>query len=211
MKMVKQENMYMRGNIIKVLKQEGWFDYLNEPRSIVDVANHFQYKDFNFLERIINVLLSDGTLEQVTVDTYRVHQPLDESWIEPPYFPKAALSIYEIYSSSIPKKLHMEPVSFSGGLNLFNWDDALIDHSYEQARRAAFTYTNAWKKSGKFLDVGCGNGWGTSAIWTYFYDRGAYDKKCGAEIWGIDVDEKLLNIAQAEFAKNSATEGNGCS
>lgn len=89
-------------------------------------------------------------------------------------------------------------------MNTFNWDDALQLKMYEQIRRAAFRYANATKRRGAILDVGCGSGHSTAAIWSYYYHEKAFESGEPIEIYGLEYDSNLLRIAEEEFVLNAS-------
>ena len=53
----------------------------------------------------------------------------------------------------------------------------------------------------KFLDLGCGNGYNTTQIWHEFYQRNLHER---TQIYGIDPDKSLLEIASEEFIQRLA-------
>ncbi len=201
-KKVKVQNAkFFRGNIIKVVKREGWFEFLDEPHSAEELAEYCGYTDIKFLQEILDIMAADGTLRKTEGNKYQTARPIDESWVLPEIFTEAWTDIWQSYANKLPERLRGSYVKFTGGFNVFNWDDVLALKAYETTRRAAFAFSGAWNKPGKFLDVGCGNGWGTSAIWSYYYKRKHIRENSPLEIHGIDIDENLLNIAQEEFPR----------
>ncbi len=201
MKIKKQNNLFFRGNIIKVLKKEGWFDFLDEPRTLEELADNFGYTDVKFLKEILEVMVQDGTLRKVDNAKYQTIRPLDERWMLPDILSETWTEIWQGYAEKLPERLRGKYVHFTGGLNVFNWDEVLALEVYERTRRAAFAFSGAWNKPGSLLDVGCGNGWGTSAIWSYYYKRKHVRDGSPLKITGIDIDDNLLNIAQEEFPR----------
>lgn len=192
----KQIDEFFFGIIMEKLEREGWFDFLEGGKSIEDLAEHFGYTDNVFLNRMLETFLDDGVL--------KMENGLlglgDVSYtVEPPtIFSESLIDIWKNHAEFIPNRLKGQYLEFTSGINLFNWDDALATKMYEQIRRSAFAFTGALKRRGKFLDVGCGNGFGTAAIWNYYYSQGKINSN-GLQIHGIDPSEHLLEIAKEEF------------
>ena len=103
-------------------------------------------------------------------------------------------------AAAIPSRLKGQYTTFSDEMNTFNWDDTLGLKMYEQIRKAAFRFTHALKRRGTFIDVGCGSGVGTAAIWGYYYKMGAFDSDTPVKIYGLEYDPNLKQIAEEEFA-----------
>ncbi|MEM2143240.1 MAG: methyltransferase domain-containing protein [Candidatus Thorarchaeota archaeon] len=200
-KVIKEQvDTFFRGNVLGVLREEGWFDYLKEPRTFTEIASAFSYTDMEYLGLILDVLVEDGVLQ---MENDRYHFPLRDisfDWCQPRVFSEAMVELWVDHARAIPDRLRGKYMNFNSGLNLFNWDDALTSRAYEQGRRASFALAGVLKKPVRFLDVGCGNGRGTSAIWTYYYKRGHFQDP-RMQIVGIDPDEKLLTIAREEFPR----------
>lgn len=194
----KDIDTFFRGNVIRSLKQEGWFEFLENERSFEEIIEKFNYIDSIFLNEVLDTLVSDKTLLRTNNNKYILIKPLNEDWILPRIFNEAIVEIFKGYAESIPSRLKNEFFEFSGGFSLYNWDDTLGSKMYRQIRKSAFAYSSVSKKKGNFLDVGCGNGYGTAAIW-YDYFKAGLIKKNAIKIVGIDYNEDLLNIAREEF------------
>ncbi|NWF96878.1 MAG: class I SAM-dependent methyltransferase [Candidatus Thorarchaeota archaeon] len=204
----KEIDVFYRGNILGVLRNEGWFDYLQRPRTAVDLAAAFRYTDMEFLEYILNVLVDDGVLSRNGDEYVFQEGQVSFEWDFPSCFDISMRELWVDHARAIPDRLRGKFISFTGGLNLFNWDDALSNRLYEQIRRAAFSFADALERPVRFLDVGSGNGRGTAAIWSYYYGRGYFHDGTKMHIVGIDPSERLLSIARAEFPK-MVSEYNG--
>ncbi|MCF2137727.1 MAG: class I SAM-dependent methyltransferase [Candidatus Thorarchaeota archaeon] len=198
-KIRKDVDAYYRGNVIRVLRDEGWFEYLLRPRTIDDMLSHFGYSDPEFLDYLLGILVEDGILHQVDGNRYQSEEHIEDGWVLPAPFKGTMDDLWQDHARAIPDRLRGRPLTFTGGMNLFNWDDALSSQLYEQIRRTAFALTNAWNKPGAFLDVGSGTGWGTAAIWTYYYTRGHMYEGSPFRIVGIEPNDRLLTIARDEF------------
>ncbi len=194
----KELEEFSRGNIIKILEKEGWFEYLKQQRTLEEMKRMFSYDDSEFLEYVLEVLVRDKTLEKMENGSYKLNEPLDKSWIVPSIFDDQIESLWTGFANFIPKRLHGQYYEFTGGFNLFSWDNALNNNMYDHIRNSAFAYISGLNNCKTFLDVGCGNGFGTSAIWSYFIKNFGKNK---VEITGLDRDQDLLNIAMNEFER----------
>lgn len=192
----KEVDKFFRGNIIRVLDKEGWFVFLQEPQSIDEIATYFQYSDKIFLKNVLDTLVHDKTLKVLENTLYQINAPVDTSWAIPRVFSESLKDICINYAEWLPNRLNARFDKFTGGINLFNWDDALSSHLYAQMRASAFAFSGALSKSGKFLDIGCGNGFQTAAIWLAYLNQ---NKIQSMKIIGMDVNENLLEIARNEF------------
>ncbi len=193
--------------MLRVLEKEGWKDFFVVPRSIDEVMDHFSYTDNEFIMDIINALLSDKTMTKLKDGKYQVLKPLQANGVNfPDIFTKSITDIMSEYADAVPNRLRGEYIDFSGAINLFNWDDVLINYAYEAIRRAAFAFTpEVLNKPGYFLDGGCGTGVGTSAIWLYYYKKGHIHPQTKFKIYGIDNDKNFIEIAKNEFDRIAAS------
>ncbi len=199
----KELNLFFRGNVIRILKEEGWFEFLSVPRTAQEMLEHFEYQDGTFLKEVLDTLVSDGTIQRLNDEKYQFIPPLDEGWVIPRIFTESMVEIWKLHAQAIPERLKSNYIDFSSGINLFNWDDVLTDKLYEQIRRAAFAFSRALSRRGNFLDVGCANGHGTAAIWSYYFKKGSIRKNdADIHIIGLDPDENLLVIAKEEFHRH---------
>ena len=189
---------FTRGNVIKILDKEEWFEYLKEPRTMEELMGNYGYSDKEFLKHILEVLVKDKALNRLENQKYKTLEPLDKSRVVPSIFDEQIESLWTGFANYLPERLHGKYYEFSGGFNLFKWDNALNNNMYDHIRNSAFAYVSGLNKCKKFLDVGCGNGFGTSAIWSYFIKKNNLNK---VEVIGIDRDQDLLNIATNEFER----------
>ncbi|MFX0095494.1 MAG: class I SAM-dependent methyltransferase [Candidatus Hodarchaeota archaeon] len=193
---------FPQANIVRVFKKEGWFTYLDTPRTVTELAEKFHYTKLAFLQELVDALLAGKTLKKVEGSKIQTVHPLNDSYNIPHFFNEGIKAILETFANAIPDRLRGKYLEFSGGTNLFNWDEALEGQMYHTFRDAAFAYSDAINQSGKFLDIGCGNGIETIEIWLRYYHKNYLTTpiKDPVEIVGMDVDENLLRIAKDEFA-----------
>lgn len=202
----KDIDTFYRGNIVRVLATEGWISFLKEPRTVDEIMDHFQYTDKNFLELILHAFVADNSLKIVNKSTYVFNEPVNTEWVLPAIFDEQMKDLWWNFSNFIPQRLKGKYYDFSGGFNLFNWDNVLSNKMYSQIRKSAFSYINGLHKDGSFLDVGSGNGYGTASIWSSFYKKNPNKM---IKVVGLEQDDNLLEIAQEEFermAKNITGE-----
>jgi ubiquinone/menaquinone biosynthesis C-methylase UbiE len=190
-------NIFWRGNIIRVLAIEGWFKYLDEPKNILDILKYFDYSDEKFLKTLLDILVKDKTLSFAN-NEYTIIKPLNTTWVLPSVFDDRMKDLWWEFADFIPLRLKGKYYDFSGGFSLFNWDNILSNTMYSQIRKSAFAFVNGLKKSGNFLDIGSGNGYGTTAIWSLFLAKNAIDK---IKIIGLEQDTNLLDISVSEFER----------
>ncbi len=48
----KDVEIFYRGNVIKALKKEGWFEYFKNNHTLQELAEKYQYTDLEFLKEI---------------------------------------------------------------------------------------------------------------------------------------------------------------
>lgn len=198
---VREAQLFYKGNVIKVLEKEGLFEFLKEPKSTVEIIERFKYTDFDLLSVALNLLRKDKILE-LTNDLKFKAKP-ENIGTYPSSSRLLSEALKEImlnYIEGFPDRLRGIYADFTAGFNLFNWDDALTDALYEKFRRAAFIYSGALKKEGSFLEIGCGTGYSTAAIFNYYIQKNLIYPGTQMQIVGIEPDEGLLEIASNEFS-----------
>ncbi len=197
-KLSKETNSFYRNIVVEVLQREGWFTFLEEPRSLDEIAKNFDYIDKDYLNEILVALLSDDTIIR-REDKYETKGPIVIENIKPQIFNEAIMDYSKGYANSIPDRLKGKYHLVTTGYNLFNMDDALSLQMYKTMRRSAFAFGNVLDLEGKFLDIGCGNGIGTADIWTMYFKNNYFNHHKQIEIYGIDVNSDMLKIAEEEF------------
>ncbi|MBN2230359.1 MAG: class I SAM-dependent methyltransferase [Candidatus Thorarchaeota archaeon] len=197
---VKMVHEYHQALSVNAMRREGWFDYMRMPQTVEDLMDHFGYTDFPYLMKFLDAFVHDGILIREN-GTYRTNGPIAEYPINPPdIFNAGILQVHADALNAVPNRLKGVYTTFSDEMNTFNWDDTLQLKMYDKIRKAAFRFTDALKRSGTFLDVGCGNGVGTAAIWGYYYKKGVFTSNNPVKIYGLEYDPNLMQIADAEFA-----------
>lgn len=192
---------FYRGNILNALDKDAFFEFLDESHTLVEIANHFHYVDYDLLQEVLTALVKDKSLSLDTDLKYKSIRPLKNGWVKPQLFNEGMIEIFQSLGNALPDRLKGKYHEFTSGFDLYNWDDALANKVYTQIRNCALAYAGIDGKKGKFLDVGCGNGNATAAIWARFYRKNMIYPGSPMKFVGIDPDENLLNIAQAEFSR----------
>jgi ubiquinone/menaquinone biosynthesis C-methylase UbiE len=205
-KLSKEVNDFYKNTVVKMLKNEGWFDYLIEPKSVDEILSHFGYTDKEFLMEILNPLVEDGILNTIE-GKYQASKEISIREIRPKLFNDGNIELSINYINAIPERLRGNYYCSTSGINLFNLDDLLTTKMYRTIRKAVFAFTDAIKKEGNFLDLGSGNGIGTAHIFSMYMQKGYFDKpNVKHKIHGVDVSADLVQIAQQEFLQKVKQE-----
>jgi ubiquinone/menaquinone biosynthesis C-methylase UbiE len=157
---------------------------------------------------VLNKVLEGFRKDELLVlegDTYRTNGIINEFPIEPPSIWGPGLQqISSDGAAAFPDRLRGVCTTFSDEMNTFNWDDSLQLKMYEQVRKAAVVYAGALKRRGKLVDIGCGNGISTAALWSYYYKDGAFEKGNPLKMYALEYDPNLKQIAEEEFVSCAA-------
>jgi ubiquinone/menaquinone biosynthesis C-methylase UbiE len=195
---------YYRGLIVNVFRKEGLFDFMVIPQTVQNIADHFGYTEIELLNKVLEGFRKDEILVKEG-ETYRPNGSVHEFPIEPPsIFGTGLQEIFSDGAASFPNRLKGVYTTFSDEMGTFNWDDSLQLKMYEQIRKAAVRYSGALKRRGKIVDIGCGNGVGTAALWSYYYLKGAFETGEPVQMYALENDPNLKEIAEAEFAMSAA-------
>lgn len=196
----KEVDTFYRGNIIRVLKEEGWFKYLSEPRSLEDIASQFNYTDTELLQEILDVLLADQTLLEDGQQKYSVNEPLNEEWVAPRLFNESLQGASIADAEFLPKRLRTgDYLPFAEGGKLFDWENAFLNDLYFTIREAAFKFAGEPKEACQFLNIGCGAGYETAHVWWKYFQKGLVNDRM--KITAVDPDSSFIKIAKAEFPR----------
>ncbi len=196
----KEVRSYYRALSVKSLRKEGWFDFMTIPRSIEEIADHFGYVDMEFLRKYLEAYSNDKILIKEE-GKYRTNGIVEDfPAIPPDLFGPGLAQLTADAANNIPQRLKGNHITFHDEMNVFNWDDALSMKMYECLRMAAFKFSDALSRRGTFIDVGCGSGVGTAAIWGYYYKKGAFKSGDPVKIYALEHDPNLKRIAEEEFA-----------
>jgi ubiquinone/menaquinone biosynthesis C-methylase UbiE len=195
---------FYRGNVVNALNKEGFFEFLDKPHSVMEIASHFNYTDHVILDEMLTALTRAKLVSLDSDLKYKAIRPLKDGWVKPRLFNDVMVQVLQSFGNAIPDRLRGKYHAFSSGLDLYNWDDTLSNKVYTQMRKCAVAYAGIENMKGKFLDVGCGNGYSTAAIWAMYAKKGMFHPGSPMRFVGIDPDDNLLNIAQEEFSRFAA-------
>ncbi|MHA1214539.1 MAG: class I SAM-dependent methyltransferase [Candidatus Hodarchaeales archaeon] len=198
-KMFRDVHHFFKAIVLEVLVDMNFFSDLSTPKSFFELSQNYNVKDEEYLKLILETLVTDGFLTH-NDGVYQTKRHPEPVVVKPSFFNDSIADLLKAYARNIPQRLQGRRLEFSEGITLFDWDDALSTKMYEVIRRAPFTYVNPFKKPGKLVDIGCGNGYGTAAIWLYHLKRGLFYPGTKVKIYGIEPDKGLLEIAKEEFA-----------
>lgn len=193
--------------VIKSLLEINLFEFLNEPKAIAEITNKFNFTDIEFTNLILETLVTENYLQKNGdgfQNTKFLTETIDNMDRKLAVLQKLSFfqDAFEHYSNAIPKRMNgIMMTNFTDKKSTFTWDEVLKNPMYEHLRQATLAFGNALDKTGKFLDVGCGNGNGTIKIWKAYFNKGRFSEKSDQtiELFGIDPSEELLTIAQEEF------------
>ncbi len=207
-KLDKEVNNFYRNIVVQVFQKEGWFDFLSKPHSIDEIATEYHYTDRKLLETILETLVQDRTLEK-NYGYYNVVHPLTIHDIKPKLLNQGNIDLSLSFVNFLPERLRGKFYTSTSGFNLYNFDDALTNNLYKQVRKSVLAFTGAINKEGNFLDLGTGSGNGISNIFSLYLKKGAFDREnVAVRLYGIDVDQSLMNIAEEEFFNRVHEETN---
>jgi ubiquinone/menaquinone biosynthesis C-methylase UbiE len=202
-KLRKDIDAFFKGNIIATFESIGLFEFLRTPRSREEVRDFVHATDETLLNQVLTAFVSSKILKNSNGEYY-LNQIIPNSAPKPQIFEDSLVELFQNYAGALPGRLQGKYVSFASGINLYDWDDALTSKMYTQVRKSAFAFADVTRKPAYFLDVGCGNGYATTAIWYEYFQEGHFQNGNRMQIFGIDPDENLVNIAQGEFARRFA-------
>lgn len=209
--------------ILALNKEINFFSFLEQQQSFDTINEHFGFKNTVYVRLLLDTYAKHGYLDKnddtyIITDEYRetVKNP-DQKLLFFKYLPHYRTAIEQyLYIMPLKMKSSDQVVQFMDNNKkdqnkekekekekekTFIWDLNLTKNSmYEKLRYNTMIFGGLFKRQGKFLDVGCGNGNGTLNIWKYYLDRGYFvnsEKKI--QLYGIDPSQPLLDIAQKEF------------
>ena len=194
----------MRYYACEALRQEGLFDYLQEPRSYGQIVAHFGYVDSSYTRQVLETLTVDrDNLLVKEGERYRRNPRLRLPTVESVRRRGAevfdGISMWEDFARRIPARMRQEPTDFvqrfeQEGSAVLSFDRSLNRKIYTALRHAAFAYVGARTLRGKrLLEVACGSGHETGDIWIWL--------KGDVQITAVDPVPGLLELAEKHFAE----------
>ncbi|MFW9989661.1 MAG: class I SAM-dependent methyltransferase [Candidatus Odinarchaeota archaeon] len=186
-------------NLVVLGLKDNFLSFLQQPHTFTEIKEEFNILDDDFLNLLLDTLLSDNTIEKSS-NGFKLIKSLDIEAIPPKAFTKSINQFAESMSNSVFNRLFNKYYSISTGANLFISDDALSQRAYEIARRATISYVpNSINDPGRFLDLGCGSGTSTADLWTQIMKKHNFKPKSNFKLIGVEINEDFVNIANNEF------------
>lgn len=209
MKLSKDIGRLLRYSILKILADEGLYDYLREPRTYGQILAELNFVDSDFTRELFDVLVQDEENTVIREDSlFRVnpeHSVPTKEEIIASIDPDSAgfLPLFEGFVGRLPARLRREPIELSATLEdpgralMNHFDDALDNKMYSAMRNAAFVYLprrdRNWLRGKKLLDAGCGSGRETAELWLKL--------KGNIHITAIDSVPSMISLSEQNFSK----------
>jgi ubiquinone/menaquinone biosynthesis C-methylase UbiE len=197
-------DMWIRLFITEALEEEGFFEYLEEPRIYGQVIAHFGYVDSPYTREVFETL-SSGKHRLLVKEGARYRRNPDVPLPSQPDVAKRTpakfhgMTMLRDFARRIPARMREEPIDFvhrfeEEGPAVMSFDKTLTLRVYGALRMAALAYINVRELRGKrLLDVACGSGHETADIWL----RVGGD----IQITAVDPVPGLLNLAEKNFVE----------
>ena len=192
--------------ILHSLENDGFFEFLNEPRTYQEILDGMGYQDSEYLKEVLNTLGSDKenviTFDEVS-GKYSKHDiypiPQLKKLLSVSEFEKIynATRVPKDFANQLPKRLKGEKITFAErldevGPHLFDYDEALTNRMYSALRNVTFAFTSPNKIPGKeLLDIGCGAGRETAQLFIMLGGK--------KRITAIDPVKSFIETASKEF------------
>lgn len=195
-------DMWIRLFITEGLKEEGFFEYLAEPRNYGQIIAHFGFVDSPYTREVLETL-SGGKENLIAVEDGRYVRnqdvPLPNQDDVARRTPRKfhGMTMLRDFARRIPARMRQEPIDFvhrfeEEGPAVMSFDQTLTLKVYAALRKAAFAYVDLQELRGKrLLDVACGSGHETADIW----ERLGGD----VQITAVDPVPGLLELAGEHF------------
>ncbi len=193
--------------VLKALSDDGFFDYMQEPRKYVEILadRRFAHGDYtrDLLEVLStekeNLLIKSG--DYYGLNTNRELPELEDVLSKVDKRIHSFTKMADGMARNVPIRLRDDTVQISdtfeedGRQLLIKFDETLGNRIYSALRHAAFSLlTRAERESlhGKsLLDVGCGSGRETAELWLKLEGT--------TRITGIDPVASVLSLAEEKF------------
>ena len=195
--------------VLKSMMDYGLFAFLETPRTLKEIMDHFRLTDQSYLLLILNAFVNDRYLDNNN-DSYSVNIDFLKQINDPKIYNEkmavfnnipALKKTAENYANAIPDRLKGKYKEFADNKTTVKWDLALKDKFYKDLRDANLAFSNALNRQGRFLDVGSGNGVGLLDIWLQYHKKQYFEQSSKRKIalYGIEPNENLREIAQKEW------------
>jgi ubiquinone/menaquinone biosynthesis C-methylase UbiE len=206
----RQGDQIFRYYALKALADEGFFEYLKEPRTYGQILARFGFIDIEYTRSMIEILLADkdtGLVKEGEFYRARIANPvpeLEELVGSTDHRLHGFLLMSEGLGQYILPRMRQEPISLSKTFArddydfMVKFDKVLSTQLYSAMRRACFAYLKrkdlAWLRGKQLLEIGCGSGLETAEIWARFDGD--------IQITAIDVVPSMIELAEESFEKH---------
>jgi ubiquinone/menaquinone biosynthesis C-methylase UbiE len=197
-------DMWIRLFITEALEEEGFFEYLEEPRIYGQIIARFGYVDSSFTREVLETL--SGGKEGLLIkegDRYRRNPdaplPVEEDVARRTPSKFHGMTMLRDFARRIPARMRQEPIDFvhrfeEEGPAVMSFDKTLTLKVYRALRMAALAYIDVRELRGKrLLEVACGSGHETADLWL----RVGGD----VQITAVDPVPGLLHLAGENFTE----------
>jgi ubiquinone/menaquinone biosynthesis C-methylase UbiE len=199
---------YYRYHVLKLLADEGMFEFLREPRTYGEIVAKFGYEEGDYSRELLKVLAEDKRNVLVEQDgRYRAngaHSPptLEELLAQTDSRYQQFSNLARDLTQNVPARLRHEPVEFTDNFEqegremLPMFDDLLGNLVYTVSRQTAFALLPRkvfrWLHGKRLLDIGCGPGREPAEMWL----------KLGGDVSlvGVDPVGSFVQAAERSFA-----------
>ncbi len=203
----RQLDKLFRYHTLRILKDIGFFDYLQTPRTYGEILAKFEFVDIAYTRFMMEILSADKDMvvdnegefyraysDNPVPDLSQLIQQTDERF-------RGFNIMAEGMTQYILPRLRQQPISLSktfeqdGREFLIRFDKVLAIKVYSAFRNACFAYLTkkdmAWLRGKKLLDIGCGSGRETAELWIKFGGD--------IRITAIDTVESMIELADQNF------------
>ncbi|MEZ4512176.1 MAG: class I SAM-dependent methyltransferase [Chloroflexota bacterium] len=203
----RQMDQIFRFYVLKILQDEGLFDYLQVKRTYGQILTEFGYVDSEYTREVLNTLATDThNIIQHEQNTYWRNEaqalPTLEALMQ---HIDTRLHSFTMLADgttrTIPDRMRNKPVELvdsfeqDGRQLLTKFDKVLGARVYSGMRRAAFSFLlpeeRAWLKGKTLLDIGCGSGREPAELWLLLDGDVA--------ITAVEPAASMIELAQKSF------------
>ena len=206
---LRQIDNFFRSGVLKSISeiqipsepQKKFFDFFSNPHSLEEVAQEFNFTNKSLLEELLVTLVHDNYLsiiknhENITFLIGNKNNYLIDRKI-PVLFDDFNVQYWDSYAEDLPNALKSQFKPFTGGFSRLNWQGALETALFRRIAMSAFLFSSLLQRTGKILNVMCGNGIYTSMIFLHHLKNNMLKN---VELEGIDTDKTLVNVARNSF------------
>ncbi|MFW9938026.1 MAG: class I SAM-dependent methyltransferase [Candidatus Thorarchaeota archaeon] len=192
--------------VLDTLKSEGFFEFIETPKTYNEILDHFGYKDIPYTKELLNLLKDDKakivffSKEKNTFQKNpQAKLPTLQDLLTIRDFERIynASKVPQKFAKAIPNRMLGVSKNFiedlgEPGPSLFDYDEALTHKLYTALRNSNFSFINKKRLlKKKILDIGCGSGRETAEIWIKL--------KGNTHIVATDPVPSFIETARSQF------------